>query len=385
MKITRPLGVGLILAATAASWAWPDPPSDAIDQGLYWLYHQQYDKSLASFDTYLSKNPSDPTGYFYRTATSWWHLMQDFDYALPEVYRQFDEDSQRTITTAKALYEVAQDTRTKARACLYWGGAEGLRGRWMVTQGQWIKAYFAGKRGNNLLREAIKLDPTLYDAYMGLGIYDYFTDTLSGVQAVLAAMFIHGDKARGLKELQMAIDKGTHSRIEAMSFLIEIFNSEENTPEKALPIAQELHREFPHSPAFHMMLFSTLYTMKDWPAMRAEAQDFMDKCQTETPWYSKQGLRPARYCLGVELLQNHRDLDGALREFEQILSEGIDSSRWVSYALLRRGQIEDLKGERDKAIADYRKVLDRPDLWGSHPEAHQYLKEPYTPQGQTPN
>ena len=92
----------------------------------------------------------------------------------------------------------------------------------------------------------MELDPTLYDAYVGLGIYDYFIDTMSGVQAVLAAHLIHGDKARGLRELQLAIDKSQHARVEAMTFLIEIYNAEEHTPAKALPLAQaSAYKEFP--------------------------------------------------------------------------------------------------------------------------------------------
>ena len=83
---------------------------------------------------------------------------------------------------------------------------------------------------------------------MGLGIYDYFTDTLSGVQAVLAYLLIHGDKARGLQELQTAIDKSEHARVEAEMFLIEIYTSEENTPEKALPLAPRFTKNFLHKP-----------------------------------------------------------------------------------------------------------------------------------------
>ena len=135
----------------------------------------------------------------------------------------------------------------KALAYLYEGGAEGLKGRWLVTQKVWVKAYFRGKSGNHFLRKAVELDPELYDAYMGLGIYDYFTDTLPGVQGVLAYLFIHGDKDHGLKELQLAIDKGQRARVEAMVFLTEIYMAEEKTPEKAFPLAEALHKEFPRA------------------------------------------------------------------------------------------------------------------------------------------
>src|SRR5438445_2242053 len=285
---------------------------EALDQGLWWLYHLQYDKARASFDTYIKSHPKDPAGYFYLTAVDWWHLAQDIEYDLPEIRKQLEDDSQQTIRVAQELYDSTGDTKEKARACLYWGGAEGLWGRWLVTRHEWVSAYFAGKRGHNMLKKALELDPDLYDAYLGLGIYDYYTDTLSGVQALLAVLFIHGDKKRGLEELQMAIDHSEHARVEALCFLIEIYASEENVPEKALPLAQELHKEFPQSPAMHLILVSTLYTMKAWDGTLSEAKDFLQKSEEETPWYTRRYVNPARYCIGVAKLMGKHDPDGAL-------------------------------------------------------------------------
>src|SRR6266446_1139003 len=103
-----------------------------LDQGLWWLYQLQYDKASAEFDAYIKLHPKDPAGYFYLTAVDWWHLAQDIEYDLPDVRKQLDEDSQRTIDVAKALYASASDSHAKAKACLYRGGAEGLWGRWLV-------------------------------------------------------------------------------------------------------------------------------------------------------------------------------------------------------------------------------------------------------------
>jgi hypothetical protein len=36
---------------------------------------------------------------------------------------------------------------------------------------------------------------------------------LAGIQKILAAIMIRGDRERGLQELQLAIDKGRHARV----------------------------------------------------------------------------------------------------------------------------------------------------------------------------
>jgi tetratricopeptide (TPR) repeat protein len=279
---------------------------------------------------------------------------------------------------ANALLNSTTDPKVKGLACLYSGGAQGLKGRWLVTQRQWVKAYFMGKSGHAQLKQALVYDPTLYDAYLGLGIYDYFTDTLPGVQGVLAALFIHGDRKRGLKELGWAIDKGAQSRVEAEMFLIEIYTWEEHNPAKALPIAQELHREYPYSPAMALAEIMDYYELKNWDKVAIEAQDYLEKSEQETPYFQKAGIFPARYCLGVAALFGRHDPDTCFKYMEDIVNEiGDTSSRWMTFAYLRMGQVYDLKGDRKKAVEYYNKVLERPHFWGSHHEARAGLNEPF--------
>jgi len=369
------VGIGVWFLCGAAAMA-AEPPQESLAQGLWWLYHARYNKADSYFDAYCKAHPKDPAGFFYKTANNWWELAQKLEYSLPDVEKRFEENYEKTIAVAEALANSAPDKKTKALAYLYWGGAEGLKGRWLVTQKVWVQAYFRGKSGNHLLRQAVELDPKLYDAYMGLGIYDYFTDTLPGVQGVLAYLFIHGDKERGLKELQWAIDKGEHARVEAMMFLIEIYMAEEKTPEKALPLATTLRKEFPQSPFMYLTQITVLYQMKKWPEMMKEAQTYLELSERETPYFTTEGIKPARYCLGVGALYGRHDLTLADAYMSQLLAT-VDENRWVTYAFLRRGQIHDLRGEREKALEDYQKVLARPDLWGSHQEAQTYTKKPF--------
>src|SRR4051812_12755178 len=52
---------------------------DEISQGLWWLYHLDYERAHSLFATYAQNHSSDPAGYFYMTATDWWQLAQQFD------------------------------------------------------------------------------------------------------------------------------------------------------------------------------------------------------------------------------------------------------------------------------------------------------------------
>ena len=373
------IGCCLLVSLSGSLRASSDASSDT-SKALWWLYQLQYDKAHQVIDHYIQLHPNDPAGYFYKTGIDWWHLAQDFDHRFPDVEERMDQSYQQTVRTARAMLDDAKDDKTKALASFYWGGAEGLKGRWLVTQKRWIGAYRLGKRGHRLLQKSLEYDPTLYDAYLGLGIYDYYTDTLPGIQKVLASLLIRGDKKRGLRELQIAIDKGTHARVEAMIFLVEIYTTEERMPEKALPITEDLVKEFPQSPAMQLARVMTRYTMKDWEPMMKDAADFLKKSKEETPYFVKPGVLPARYCLGIGEFFGRHNIDAAEKEMDEILSiQGDqDTSRWVTYALLRKAQIYDLRGDRPKAMVFYRKVISRSDLWGSQDEAQKYLRTPFT-------
>ncbi len=354
-----------------------EPSGSALEQGLWWLYHLDYAKARELFNQYTTTHPKDPAGYFYKTAADWWQLAQQFDADLPEVRKRLEEDYQATVKVAGELMHSTKDPKLQAQACLYSGGAQGLKGRWLVTQRAWVKAYFLGKNGHKLLKKSLKLDPELYDANMGLGIYDYFTDTLPGVQKVLAALLIRGDRKRGLQELQIAIDKGQHARVEAMMFLIEIYTWEEKTPEKSLPLSAALHEEFPKSPAMMLAHIMNLYAAKQWGPLETLSKDYLERSQKEVPHYKYEGVFPARYCLGISALWGRQDTDTCMRYMQEIIAEDTASSRWVTFAHLRMGQIYDIRGDREKALASYKTVLRRPDFWGSQNEANHYTKKPF--------
>ena len=126
----------------------------------------------------------------------------------------------------------------------------------------------------------------------------------------------------------------------------------------------------------HLLEATVLYQMKKWPEMMQEAKSLLERSESEVPYYTTEGVRPARYLLGLGALFGRHDLTLAYAYMSQLLQKS-DSSRWVSYAYLRRGQIYDLRNERDKALQDYRTVLSRDDFWGSHKEAQTYLREPF--------
>jgi hypothetical protein len=111
----------------------------------------------------------------------------------------------------------------------------------------------------SLLLRALALDPSLTDAYLGIGIYNYFVDTLPGIVKFLS-MFIGlpgGSRAEGLRQLQLCAEKGELGRPEAKFYLAKDYTrANERQYEKSVRLFGELQQEFPHNPLWPMLIGS---------------------------------------------------------------------------------------------------------------------------------
>jgi hypothetical protein len=120
------------------------------------------------------------------------------------------------------------DPTGEIRLCL--GGALGLKGRWDAIQGHWLAAYKNGKKAFDVQDEAIKSNPELYDAYLGVGIFHYYVAVLPAAVKIFARMIFGGSKAQGLREINLAKDKGRFSRTAALLFLVNLHVNNEKDP-----------------------------------------------------------------------------------------------------------------------------------------------------------
>ena len=101
----------------------------------------------------------------------------------------------------------------------------------------WLTAYIDGRRAYRNAGKAVALDPALYDAYLGIGAFDYYVATLSGFVRALAFTG-GGDKAQGLAKLRLAAERGRFSRVAAKLLLVGIYFPLEKKPREAWSILE---------------------------------------------------------------------------------------------------------------------------------------------------
>ncbi|MFQ5483562.1 MAG: hypothetical protein ACE5ER_12490, partial [Nitrospinaceae bacterium] len=116
------------------------------------------------------------------------------------------------------------------KAYFFLGASEGYMGIIEYGGGHYLSALINGLRADNHLEEALRLDPELTDAYLGLGIYRYGNTRLGG----LVNFFMQGGKdmrLEGLNNIKRALNSNALARPLAMKILIWFYIAEEINPQ----------------------------------------------------------------------------------------------------------------------------------------------------------
>jgi tetratricopeptide (TPR) repeat protein len=153
----------------------------------------------------------------------------------------------------------------------YAGMADALAARLYGLRGENRNAARAGVHAREHFLRAIAVDPDLADADFGLGLYNYYVDTLSGVARVLRFFMgiPGGSKQEGIRQLEHAIRVGSLTPAEARFYLAINLHSYDRQYERALAVAGPLVEKYPSNPLFQLIR-GDLYSKLGRKAQAAE-------------------------------------------------------------------------------------------------------------------
>ncbi|MEW5906000.1 MAG: hypothetical protein AB1734_04360 [Elusimicrobiota bacterium] len=345
----------------------------AYDRGIALMYRLEFDAAEEVFQEVIDVSSSHPAGYFAMTALYWWRAAQNFDVqsSSTDYEAQFLRHADETVRVAELMLK-SGDRRD--HALFFLGSAHGLKGRWFALQRRWWKSYVSGNKGRKLLRECVAINPAVYDAYLGLGIFDYYADTLPGALGVAALLFVRGDRVKGVEQVRLAMEKGRFFPTEARIFLIDILTRHEKDHKAAMEESRLLRESDPDNAFFWLGDILTLIHAREWDRAFDECMKFLTAhLGTKHPWLSQQ-LSLVYLSAGDAKLALNKPGEAAAWFTQGIENTAYPAKGWVTYCYLRRGQAFDLMGRRQDALKDYRTVLARDNFWDSRLHAGKALK-----------
>ncbi len=237
-------------------------------KGLDLLMNGDPDGAIEVFHEIRRDDPQSPLGYLLEADATWWKIYFATGNLIdPDVFdvvsapttpydAHFESLVHATIDKSEARIRSGRDV---ARNYLYEGMAYALEARLTSLRGRNLPTARAGKKMRALLLKALQLDPQLTDAYLGIGTYNYFVDTLPTIIKILK-FFIGlpgGSRELGLEQLRRAADDGELTRGEAGFYLAKNFSRKsEMQYAKSLELFAKLRNEYPRNPFWTLMVGS---------------------------------------------------------------------------------------------------------------------------------
>ena len=295
------------LEPVVAEESKPDLDS-LISRGVDFIRWDKFDQAIAEFKKVIELYPDEPTGYFF-VGASLQGLIDDYR---NETYN--DEFEKYINLAIKKGSSKVDENPDSALEHFYLGGALGYRGIYRSFRGNWWGAFMDGGKAYSHLKEALELDPQLYDAYYGVGAYHYWKSAKSKLFWWLP--FFGDERKKGIQETMTAIQKGKYANTEAANSLLRIYLEEKDYP-AVLKWSEEVKKINPDNPFRLWMMAAAYVGMKNWD----DAQNtflYLLNVLKSSPYYDAAGEYECRYWLAYTNF-NLGNIQSAQQELNQAI------------------------------------------------------------------
>jgi tetratricopeptide (TPR) repeat protein len=368
------------------------------------LFNLDYETARKNFKEMAVAFPNYPAGPQFLADTLWAETLYQTRRLQSSLYGSDDTfystsddkvdprivDQFRTITRqARLLTEARLKEFPKDPEALYFMGAiEGLKASFEeAVERRHFAALKDGSDAVDKHREVIKLDPAYRDAELTIGLYDYTIGALPLPVKIAAGMFgFHGSKKRGLATLERVAKEGRWVDGEAKTLLIVLYTREKRFAEAA-SFARELAAKYPRNYLYRLEAadalvsqaaqeranHATVITATESEAFATFEALLKDKSVRDT---AAREFDLIHFKYG-EALMTAGQYERAAKEFLASADTQGAQQGLATMAHLYAARALDLAGKRSDAVAQYRAVLARPNVYDAHDQASAGLKEAY--------
>jgi len=406
----RILGVLFLLLVGVASVAAQTPWLTGAERarfeelrrsGLDALYNIDYDKADRDFKEIVKLYPNHPGGYQLLAARLWIKTLYESRrlqvslYSSESFYTNGDDKVDPKIVTefrnltreAKRLAEAKLKQEPKnVEALDFLANTEGLKASFEEAV---ERRHFAALRdGNDAVdhhREVLKLDPKYIDAQITIGLYEYVVGSLPLPVKILAgATGYRGSKKRGLAMLEQVAKEGRWSQDDAKSVLIILYTREKRFAD-VIALARELSVKYPRN---YLLRVETADALVSLAGVKRKEKDLAGAVQAEKEAFATfdellrdrntaaRALDLIHFKYGEALLMAGYN-DRAAKEFLAATKVDRAEPGLITMAHLYAARSYDVAGKRDEALAQYKEVLARPNVYDAHDEAKRGLRQAY--------
>ncbi len=237
------------------------------------LYAGQTTQSIHEFQRIQTAQPDSPVGYLGEAEARWWQIYCEaceIKWNMLDAWKRpsrADDDIYLSLTD-KTIHLAEERIRQQDSAEMeLWAGMGWLlRARLLGLRDERRATAQAGVQGRERMLRCLQLDPEMVDADAGLGLYNYYVDTLSGIaRALRFLMGIPGGKKQdGIRQLEIAMRQGTFTRVEARFYLAKNMRNYDRDYVMSIEVMSPLATEYPENPIYQLILGDTQAKLAHW-------------------------------------------------------------------------------------------------------------------------
>lgn len=232
----------------------PDSTEVLFERVNNLCHAQGFEQSIAIALDIRQQFPDSPVGVFALLKN---YQSIDSNYRVKLFETKVDSLLDIAIELAK---KALKNDRKNGRNYFYAGTAYGFKSLFSAQHNRWVDAFKAGTKISRNLNRAVTLEPKFYDAYYGLGLNNYWLNAKGPLRYLPNA---RKNRNLGIEYIKLVIEKGTHSKTDAMFGLAAIYIHEEEY-DRALELYLELFKQLPQNPNISYRMGKIYEVQKNW-------------------------------------------------------------------------------------------------------------------------
>lgn len=381
-----------LLACSAASATDLRDPAfmEEARQAFDGIYSLQYEEAYQELLQLRRRYPSHPAPPLYLATVKWLQelfLRQDLDLDRFLAPGYFAEKTDREMPQEdrQDFMRFMEECRDKSQSMLekepghkdaryFLGAYYGIRASFAITVDHSVKqAFDYGKKAYKYHHGLVEEDPTYYDAYMSVGMYEYVVGNLPWYVKWLANIFGYsGSEARGFEYLNKAKEKGSYVATDAAVLQMVLYVREERYKD-ALANVRQLHERYPRNYLLHINQAQVLEMMGESERSVRAFREVLAKADARTPNYDRLEANKLRYKVAAKFEQMG-EVEKSLEELQVIIDDPRAQASQRVAAHLYAARLLERNDRDDEAVGHYRAVLQSENHGNSHLQARRGLQ-----------
>jgi tetratricopeptide (TPR) repeat protein len=257
--LTSCLAILSAIPARAENLALPPEATQAMEK----MYGGDPEAAIAIARNLEQSQPDSPLGFLLEGEAQWWRFYcaaSEIRYGMVDAAKRGKKpEDEADFALADKVIHLAQAQIAKvdtAEMHVYAGMGYALDARLRGLRNEHRAVAHAGVAARAEFLRALELDPDMADATAGLGLYNYYVDSLSSMVKMLRFFMgiPGGNKAEGINQMRVGIERGILMRVTARYYLARNLRTYDQQYAEAVTLAEPLVAHYPKNPVFLLLL-----------------------------------------------------------------------------------------------------------------------------------